>query len=242
MRLLTVEQLSKAFGGLMAIHNLDLHVDEGEIVGIIGPNGSGKTTALNLITGFLKPNSGKISFQGEDITGLARYTINQKGIARTFQLCKPFLDFTALQNVLVGRVYGKEPCVNMKVAELESREILDQVGLTSKAEILVKDLTVMERKRLELGRALATKPTLLLLDELMAGLNLAEADDACQLITRIRDSKITIIMVEHIVKAVTSISDRLFVLNMGEKIAEGPPKEIVHNPKVIEVYLGKSHA
>lgn len=242
MRILTVEQLCKAFGGLKAINNVDFYVDEGEILGIIGPNGSGKTTALNLITGFLKPNTGKITFQNEDITGLPRYKINQKGIARTFQLCKPFLDFTALQNVMVGRVYGQQPCTNLKIASDESEGILDQVGLLSKSQVLVKDLTVMERKRLELARALATKPALLLLDELMAGLNLAEADDVCQLISRIRDSKVTIIMVEHIVKAVTCISNRILVLNMGEKIAEGPPEEIVRHPKVIEVYLGKSHA
>jgi branched-chain amino acid transport system ATP-binding protein len=242
MRILSVEQLCKAFGGLKAINNLDFHVDEGEIVGIIGPNGSGKTTALNLISGFLKPNTGKVIFHGQDITGLPRYQINQKGIARTFQLCKPFLDFTALQNVMVGRVYGQDPCKNMKVATIESAEILDKVGLLSKAQIMVKDLTVMERKRLELARALATKPDMLLLDELMAGLNLAEADDVCQLISRIRDSKVTIIMVEHIVKAVTCISNRIIVLNMGEKIAEGPPDEIIRHPKVIEVYLGKSHA
>ncbi len=242
MRILTVEQLCKAFGGLKAINNLDFYVDEGEIIGIIGPNGSGKTTALNLITGFLKPNTGKITFHGENITGLPRYKINKKGIARTFQLCKPFLDFTALQNVMVGRVYGQAPCENMKIAAAESEEILDQVGLLSKSQILVKDLRVMERKRLELARALATKPTMLLLDELMAGLNLAEADEVCQLISRIRDSKVTIIMVEHIVKAVTCISNRIVVLNMGEKIAEGSPDEIVHHPKVIEVYLGKSHA
>jgi len=242
MHLLTVEKVCKAFGGLKAINNLDFYVDEGEIFGIIGPNGSGKTTVLNLITGFLKPNTGEITFQGEDITGLPRHRICQKGIARTFQLCKPFLDFTALQNVIVGRVYGQEPCENMKVATFESSEILEKVGLLSKAEIMVKDLTVMERKRLELARALATKPALLLLDELMAGLNLAEADDACQLITQLRDAKITIIMVEHIVKAVTCVSSRILVLNMGEKIAEGTPEEIVNHPKVIEVYLGKSHA
>jgi branched-chain amino acid transport system ATP-binding protein len=242
MRILTVDQLCKTFGGLKAINNLDFNVDEGEIVGIIGPNGSGKTTALNLITGFLKPNTGKITFQGVDITGLPRYQINKRGIARTFQLCKPFLDFTALQNVMVGRVYGQKPCTNMKDAAYESEEILDKVGLLSKSQIMVKDLRVMERKRLELARALATKPALLLLDELMAGLNLAEADDVCQLISRIRDSKVTIIMVEHIVKAVTCISNRIIVLNMGEKIAEGPPEEIVRHPKVIEVYLGKSHA
>ena len=242
MSFLKIEKLCKAFGGLRAINNLDFHVDEGEIVGIIGPNGSGKTTSLNLVTGFLKPDSGKIAFRGEDITGLARYRVCQKGIARTFQLCKPFLDFTALQNVMVGRVYGQEPCGNMKTAATESSEILEKVGLLNKAEIMVKDLTVMERKRLELARALATKPTLLLLDELLAGLNLAEADEACKLIKNIRDSKIAIIMVEHIVKAVTCVSDRIIVLNMGEKIAEGSPEEIVHHPKVIEVYLGKSHA
>jgi len=242
MSFLKVEGLCKSFGGLKAIHKLCFEVEPGEIVGLIGPNGSGKTTTLNLLTGFLKPNSGSIVFRGENIAGLPRHRICQKGIARTFQLNKPFLEFTALQNVLVGRLYGKEPTSNMNAAATESREILDAVGLGSKADVLVRDLTVMERKRLELARALATKPSLLLLDELMAGLNLTEADDACKLISRIRDSKITIIMVEHIVKAVTCISDRIIVLNMGEKIVEGAPNEIIHHPKVIEVYLGKSHA
>jgi branched-chain amino acid transport system ATP-binding protein len=242
MQILTVEKLCKSFGGLKAINNLDFHVDEGEIVGIIGPNGSGKTTSLNLVTGFLKPNSGTINFRGEEIGGLQRYAVCKKGIARTFQLCKPFMDFTALQNVVVGRVYGQKPCENLRKAEKESMEILEQIGLGNKAQVLVKDLRVMERKRLELARALATKPYLLLLDELMAGLNLTEAEEVCKLIKQIRDSNITILMVEHIVKAVTSISDRILVLNMGEKIAEGCPEEIVHNPKVIEVYLGTSHA
>jgi branched-chain amino acid transport system ATP-binding protein len=242
MSFLKVEGLNKSFGGLKAVHDLDFEVAEGEIVGFIGPNGSGKTTTMNLLTGFLKPTSGKINFRGEEIGGLPRYRVNQKGIARTFQLCKPFMDFTALQNVVVGRAYGQEPCANMKIAAEESKEILALVGMANKAEILVKDLTVMERKRLELARALATKPVLLLLDELMAGLNLKEADEACNLITRIRDSKITIIMVEHIVKAVTRISDRIIVLNMGEKIAEDVPEKIIHDPQVIEVYLGKSHA
>jgi branched-chain amino acid transport system ATP-binding protein len=239
---LKVEGLCKSFGGLKAISNLDFEVAEGEIVGLIGPNGSGKTTTLNLITGFVTPDEGTVIFQGENVTGIPRYRVCQKGIARTFQLIKPFLDFTVLQNVMVGRSYGQHPSKNLGTAKDESMQILEKLGLSGKAQILVKDLRLMERKRLELARALATQPQLLLLDEFMAGLNLAEADETCKLIQDIRDSKITIIMVEHIVKAVTSISDRMLVLNMGKKIAEGSPNEIVHNPNVIEVYLGKSHA
>ena len=240
--MLEVERLCKSFGGLRAIHELEFKVGEGEIIGLIGPNGSGKTTALNLITGFLKPDSGTITFRGENITGLPRHRVCQKGIARTFQLIKPFLDFTALQNVMVGRVYGRAPTKSLKVAAEESREVLEQVSLLDKAEVPAKDLTLMERKRLELARALAAKPQLLLLDELMAGLNPGETEDAMQLIRQIRDLKITIVVVEHIVKAILGLSDRIIVLNMGEKIAEAPPQEIVHNPKVIKVYLGKAHA
>ncbi len=239
---LKIDGLCKSFGGLNAICDLDFELADGEILGLIGPNGSGKTTTLNLITGFLTPNKGKVIFQGEDITGLPRYRICQKGIARTFQLIKPFLDFTALQNVMVGRVYGQHPSKNLETAKDESLQILEKLKLADKAQVLVKDLRLMERKRLELARALATRPQLLLLDEFMAGLNPAEADEACKLVDDIRNSKITIIMVEHIVKAVTCISDRIMVLNMGKKIAEGTPSEIVNDPNVVEVYLGKSHA
>jgi branched-chain amino acid transport system ATP-binding protein len=242
MGLLVVEGLSKSFGGLKAVHDLDLVVNEGEMVGIIGPNGSGKTTVLNLITGFLKPDSGRVTFREEDITGLPRYRVSQRGIARTFQLVKPFLESTALENVMVGRAYGHAPAKSLEAAAEEAEGLLDTVGLAGKTKAIVRDLTVMQRKRLELARALAASPKLLLLDELMAGLNPGEADDACGLIRKIRDSRVTIIVVEHIVKAICGLSDRVVVLNMGEKIAEGTPDEIVHNQQVIDVYLGSPHA
>ena len=242
MPFLKVEGLSKSFGGLMAVNNLDFQVDEGEIIGLIGPNGSGKTTTLNLLTGFLKPDSGTISFRDMDVTGLPRHRMGPKGMARTFQLTKTFFDFTALQNVMVGRVYGREPAKSLKVAGEESREILERVGLGDKAEVLAKDLTLMQRKMLELARALAVKPQLLLLDELMAGLNPGETEEACRLIRELRDSGITIMVVEHIVQAICGVSDRIIVLNMGEKIAEAPPDDIIIDPHVIEVYLGKAYA
>ena len=243
MSFLQVEGLSKSFGGLKAVHDVGFAIEQGEILGLIGPNGSGKTTILNLLTGFLKPDSGIVMFKGQNVAGLPRCQVCRKGVARTFQIIKPFLEFTALQNVMVGRVYGQEPVRNLKVAAEESKKILEVVGLLGKAEVLAKDLTLMERKRLELARALATKPQLLLLDELMAGLNHAEAEDAMQLIRQIKvDLNLTILMVEHIVKAIVGLSDRIIVLNMGEKIAEGPPQEIIHNPEVIDVYLGKPHA
>lgn len=242
MPILKVERLYKSFGGLMAVCDLSFEVNEGEIIGIIGPNGSGKTTTLNLLTGFLKPDRGQVTFRGEDVTGLPRHRLAQRGIARTFQLIKPFLDFTALQNVMVGRVYGRDATRNLNTAARQARELLERVGLAGKEEFLAKDLTLMQRKRLELARALAAGPQLLLLDELMAGLNPGEADEGCCLIQRIRDLGITIIVVEHIVKAICGLSDRVIVLNMGEKILEGAPDEVIHHPQVIEVYLGKSYA
>jgi branched-chain amino acid transport system ATP-binding protein len=239
MPLLQVEKIIKSFGGLMALCEVNFEIHQGEIFGVIGPNGSGKTTLFNVITGFLKANKGKVTFMGKDITGLPPHQICRQGIARIFQLVKPFHQLTTLQNVMVGRAYGKDPATNIRRAKEEVVGILNFVGLGNKSEVIASQLTMAERKKLELARALAAHPQLLLLDELMAGLNSAETETAMNLVNKIKDSGVTVVMVEHIMKAVLGISDRIIVLNAGEKIAEGSPKEVVKNQLVIEAYLGK---
>jgi len=239
MAFLKVENLSKSFGGLQVLSNVNLEVHQGEILGLIGPNGSGKTTLFNLVTGFLKPNTGRVIFEGRDITKAQNHQVCQAGIARTFQLVKPFAHMTALQNVMVGRMYGRKPAQSLKEARTESEEILGSIDLGGKKSNVAHSLTLSDRKRLELAKALATRPKLLLIDEMMAGLNLTETEDAIKIIKKIRDSGITLMVVEHVMRAVLGISDRIMVLNAGEKIAEGPPQEIMRDKGVIEAYLGK---
>lgn len=241
MPILQVDNVSKRFEGLMAVKNVSFTVDKGIIFGLIGPNGSGKTTLFNLITGFLKPNAGKISFLGKEITGVAPYHICRAGIARTFQLNKPFGSMTVSENVMIGRIYGNEPARSLREASAEAEGLLTLTGLEKKRHSIAGTLGIVDRKRLEVARALATKPKMLFLDEVMAGLNLREIEDVMQLLKNLRNSGVTLIVVEHVMKALLGVSDHVMVLNAGEKIAEGTPREIIRNKRVIDAYLGEGH-
>jgi branched-chain amino acid transport system ATP-binding protein len=238
--LLNLEDISKAFKGLMAVHGVSMEVREGEILGLIGPNGAGKTTLFNLITGVFGPTEGKILFDGKDITKAAPHARCWMGIARTFQLVRPFPELSVLDNAAMGRVYGRDPIRSRSRAQKASMESLEVVGLAGRASERARSLTLVDRKRLELARALAAKPRLLLLDELLAGLNPSEVLASMALIKSIRDTGIAIIMVEHLVKAVFGIADRIVVLNAGELIAQGTPAEVACDQDVIDAYLGKS--
>jgi branched-chain amino acid transport system ATP-binding protein len=241
MLILEVENVSKSFGGLSAVSNVSMTVDEGIIFGLIGPNGSGKTTLFNLVTGFLKPDGGKIRFQGKDVTGTAPQQICKTGIARTFQLTKPFSSMTVMENVMVARLYGNQPAKGLKQAEAESEELLALTGLLNKQQMRSGALGMVDRRRVEMARALAAKPKLLFLDEVMAGLNLREIEEFMRLLKDLKKSGMTLMVVEHVMKALLGISDRVMVLNAGQKIAEGTPKEIIRNRQVIEAYLGEAH-
>jgi branched-chain amino acid transport system ATP-binding protein len=239
MPILEVQGLSKSFGGVQALRGVGFNLNENEILGLIGPNGSGKTTLFNVISGFMKASSGSVRFKGKDITNIKFYKACQSGIARTFQIVRPFGRLSTLRNVMVSRSYGKSPAHSLRHAQSEAQEIIDFVGLGKLESVAAHNLTLAARKRLELARALATKPELLLLDEMMGGLNHTEIEEAMKLVKKVRDSGITVIMVEHVMRAVMGISDRIMVLNVGEKIAEGTPQEISCNQLVIEAYLGR---
>jgi branched-chain amino acid transport system ATP-binding protein len=223
---------------LAAVRQVDLAVQEGEILGLIGPNGSGKTTLFNLITGFYRPDGGRIRLGERDVTGWPPPRLCKQGIARTFQLVRPFQQLTVRQNVEVGRVYGREPARDRRQAAAQANELLELVGLSDRADSPATRLTLVDRKRLELARALATRPRLLLLDELLAGLNPSEVLAAIELIRRVRASGTTVVLVEHLVKAVFGISDRVVVLSAGRKIAEGKPSAVAGDPAVVDAYLG----
>ena len=239
MEILKVVRLNKHFGGLAACMNVDFHVEQGEILGLIGPNGAGKTTIFNLVSGALTPDSGAIAFKGCNIAGLKPYEITRMGIGRTFQSVKIFSKMSVFENVLLGHHFGKAKPSNKEGAKEETEGILEFVKLSAMRDSRAMDLILANQKRLEVARALATQPNLLLLDEVMAGLNPAEVTQAMELVKRIRERGITILMIEHVMKAIMSICDRIIVLHHGEKIAEGVPENISQNQRVIEVYLGE---
>ena len=236
MALLEVERLTKGFGGVLAVHDVGLTLEAGELLGVMGPNGSGKTTLFNLIAGALRPDRGRIRFRGHDIAGLSPHRVCARGIARTFQLVRPFAGLSALDNVRVGCLYGRRRGAGG--AEAEARRLLALVGLEGRAATPAAALTLMDRKRLELARALATGPELLLLDELMAGLNPTETAAAMALIRRLVADGLTVLMVEHIVWALMDLARRIVVLSAGEKIADGPPAAVAADRRVADVYLG----
>ncbi len=233
---LKINGISKRFGGLAAVLDFHMTVEDGEIVGLIGPNGAGKTTAFNMVNGFYTPDAGEILFDGDNITRLGPNMVCKKGIARAFQVVRPFGDMTVLDNVTIGALVN---AVGVPQAREKAREVLEFVGLGDKASILSKSLTMAGRKRLELARALATNPKLLLLDEVMAGLTPRESDEAISLIRRIRDAGVTVFLIEHVMHAVMNLSDRVVVLNHGQKIMEGTPNEVANDERVITAYLGE---
>lgn len=242
--MLRVDSLIKDFGALRATNDVSFEVRRGEIVGLIGPNGAGKTTITNLVTGALPKTSGRVFLKGEDISGLKPFEIARKGLARTFQVVKPLQGMTVAENVLVGALFGRDGRKrDVASAAARTEEILSQVGLEKKKDFPVGTITLPDLKRMEFARVLAMEPEVVFLDEVMAGLNPVEVSEAGELVKRLRTEKnLTIVYIEHIMKAVMDMSDRIIVLHHGEKISEGTPKEVVNDQRVVEAYLGKRYA
>ena len=236
MALLQVTNLTKDFGGLRAVAGLSFQLNAGEILGLIGPNGAGKTTAFNLMAGFLPPTAGEVLLDGTTVLGLKPHAVVKRGIARTFQIVKPFRNLPVLENVTLAAFLHE---ARRARAEADAGRMLEVVGLSGQAGRNASDLTLGEQKRLEIARALATRPKILFLDEPMGGLNPTEVDEACRLVQKIRDGGVTIMLVEHHMKAIMRISDRVIVLHHGIKIGDAPPPEIVQNREVVAAYLGE---
>ena len=235
--ILQVQEVSKRFGGLQALTNVSFEMPEGQIMGLIGPNGAGKTTLFNVINGVYPPEQGQVIFRGEKITGLPSYEVARRGLARAHQVVRPLNDLTVRENVMVGACFGRERHSRASAASLAD-QALAQVGLADRAGQFAVSLNVAQKKRLELARALAARPYLLLLDEVLAGLNPSEIAGMMETIRQIRDQGFTILMIEHVMQAVMSISDQIIVLDYGQLIAAGSPPEVAGNPQVIEAYLG----
>jgi branched-chain amino acid transport system ATP-binding protein len=232
---LVIRGLSKRFGGLRAVQDVSFTVKENETLALIGPNGAGKTTSFHLITGFHRPDQGSVSAFGKEIVGLKPHDICAHGLARTFQVAKPFGAMTVLANVMTGAFLRDR---HVTAAREKAREAIEFVGLSARENTAAKDLTTIDQRRLEMARALATQPRLLLLDEVMAGLNPAEIDQAVALVGKLSQAGLTIVIVEHVMRAIMAVARHIVVLDHGQKIAEGAPKEIVENPEVIRAYLG----
>jgi branched-chain amino acid transport system ATP-binding protein len=240
--LLRGEAVTCRFGGLAAVDGLDFYVAEGEIVGLIGPNGAGKTTLVSAIAGALTPTIGTIRFGGEVISGLPPHVVAARGVIRTFQVMRPFPSMTVRQNAVVGALFGAHrPALSMGAALREVDRVLDRVGLAAKHGLLASQLTIADRKRLEIAKALAAGPRLLLLDEVMSGLNLTEVNGVMELLKELRASGVTLLVIEHVMKAIMGVSDRIIVLHHGRKLAEGSPLEVASNPDVLREYLGSRY-
>jgi branched-chain amino acid transport system ATP-binding protein len=239
---LETRALTRRFGGVEAVSDVSFSVSEGTVLGVIGPNGAGKSTLINLITGHIRPTGGRVMIDGRDVTGQRPWTIAKSRVARTFQIVKPFLNLTVRENVAIGAMFGPDRARSARNALERAAEALERVGLTERADASPSELSVADARRLELGKALAMRPRLLLLDEVMAGLRPGEIGPALELIRSLRDEGVTILIVEHVMKAITAVSDSVLVMHEGRQLVHGAPDAVMRDPRVVEAYLGRRYA